>query len=596
MEKIKAKGEEIKAIKTAKPPTMKDDLAPLVADLLALKVSYKEITGNDYDPPKAKKEKGPAQTESQREGPSKTELNKLKKKEAKEKAKAAERAAKEAAGLLPSNNSGAKAASTEDDDAALAHLYGDSPLIRSEFITEKSYKEIAELPQWVRQTVWVRARLHSSRSVGKGIFIVLRKGLDTVQGIVWESAGKVPKAMVKYAQHMTLESVVDILCTVDRAQESVQSCSIKDFELKIHEIHIVSKAQDLPFQIVDAARSEEDCEKTGLPSVAQDTSLNYRWIDLRTPANNAIFKIESAVGYYFREFLHQQNFIEIHTPKLIGGASEGGANVFTLDYFGRPACLAQSPQLYKQIAAACSGFDRVMEVGPVFRAENSNTHRHLCEFVGLDFEMVIIEHYYEVLDLMGNLFCYIFDKLKEHHHHELTTISQQYPFEPLRYTRPTLRITFEEGITMLREAGWKDAAYDEDIGTTEERALGKLVADKYGTDFYIMDKYPLSARPFYTMPDPENPNLSNSYDLFIRGEEIVSGAQRIHDADLLTERAKAMDIPVETIQSYVDAFKNGALPHGGGGIGLERVVMLFLGLKNIRKASMFPRDPNRLSP
>ena len=148
---------------------------------------------------------------------------------------------------------------------------------------------------------------------------------------------------------------------------------------------------------------------------------------------------------------------------------------------------------------------------------------------------------------------------------------------------------------MLREAGI-EASYEEDIGTTQEKALGKLVAERYGTDFYMMDKYPLSARPFYTMPDPADPKLSNSYDLFIRGEEIVSGAQRIHDVDLLLERAKAWGVPVASIQNYVDAFKHGALPHAGGGIGLERVVMLYLGLKNVRKASMFPRDPSRLAP
>jgi aspartyl-tRNA synthetase len=270
--------------------------------------------------------------------------------------------------------------------------------------------------------------------------------------------------------------------------------------------------------------------------------------------------------------------------------------VFHLDYFGQKACLAQSPQLYKQIACACSGLDRVMEVGPVFRAENSNTHRHLCEFTGLDFEMCITEHYYEALDVMGNMFCYIFDGLNQRFNHELKVISQQYPFEPLRYSRPTLRITFEEGRTLLREAGIEPPAKDEDIGTTQERALGKLVADKYGTDFYIMDKYPLAVRPFYTMPDPDDPTLSNSYDLFIRGEEIVSGAQRIHDPALLTERAAAHGIPLDTIKSYIDAFRHGALPHAGGGIGMERVVMLFLGLKNIRKASMFPRDPQRLAP
>jgi aspartyl/asparaginyl-tRNA synthetase len=221
--------------------------------------------------------------------------------------------------------------------------------------------------------------------------------------------------------------------------------------------------------------------------------------------------------------------------------------------------------------------------------------RHLCEFTGLDFEMAIYEHYYEVLEVMGDLFTHIFDGISERFGHELMLIGQQYPFEPLQYHRPTLRITFQEGIAMLQEAGI-NAPYDEDISTPHEKALGKLVKEKFGTDFYMMDKYPLSVRPFYTMPDPNNPLLSNSYDVFIRGEEIVSGAQRVHEVDLLIERANAWNVPISSIQSYIDAFKHGALPHGGGGIGMERVVMLYLGLKNIRKASMFPRDPSRLAP
>lgn len=298
----------------------------------------------------------------------------------------------------------------------------------------------------------------------------------------------------------------------------------------------------------------------------------------------------------FREYFIGKNFIEIHTPKLIGGSSEGGSNIFKLKYFDQPACLAQSPQLYKQMSAACGGFDRVFEIGPVFRAEDSNTHRHLCEFTGLDFEMSIYEHYYEALDVMGEMFNFIFDGIAERYSHELATISLQYPFEPITYLRPPLRIDYTEGIALLHAAGITEASVDDDLSTPHEKLLGKIVKEKYGTDFFIMDKYPLSVRPFYTMPCPENPKFSNSYDLFIRGEEIVSGAQRIHDVDLLIERATWWGIPLPSIQSYLDAFKHGALPHAGGGIGLERVVMLYLGLPNIRKTSMFPRDPKRLAP
>ncbi|CAM9840822.1 unnamed protein product [Choristocarpus tenellus] len=202
----------------------------------------------------------------------------------------------------------------------------------------------------------------------------------------------------------------------------------------------------------------------------------------------------------------------------------------------------------------------------------------------------------QVLDVLSELFIHIFDQLNSRCKVELEAIRTQHPFKDLRYLRPTLRLTYQEGMQLLHDAGYTDADPDEDLSTEHEKALGKLVADKYETDFFLMDKYPLTVRPFYSMPCPENPKLSNSFDVFIRGEEIVSGAQRIHDVNLLIERAKAWDIPLESISSYLEAFKHGAEPHGGGGIGLERVVMLFLGLKNIRKASMFPRDPKRCTP
>lgn len=593
---IEKKGEEIRSLKSAKPPTLKEDLAPLVHELLALKLQFKNATGEDFGgaKPEEKKKKGPAQPAKTTEGPSKSELNKMKRKEQKAAKKAEAKA--EAAETTAQSASVVKVENTDDNsDEALAHLYNDLPLIKSAVMTDKVFREIGDLcDDLVGQKVWIRARLATSRAVGKGVFLLLRQTVNTVQAVAFQSS-TVPKAMVKYGCAIPLESIVDVLAEVTVPAVPVSGATVKGYELSMVEVHIVSRAQELPFQVEDAGRSAADAAATGLPVVNQDTSLNFRWVDTRTPANQAIFRIQSGVCQLFRQFFTDRNFIEIHTPKIIGGASEGGASCFTFQYFNTPACLAQSPQFYKQMAAACGGFERVFEIGPVFRAENANTHRHLCEFTGLDFEMAINEHYYEVLDVMGNLFTYIFDGIADKFQHELMLISQQYPFEPLKYHRPSLRITFQEGITLLKEAGF-EASYDEDIGTTQEKALGKLVAEKYGTDFYMMDKYPQSARPFYTMPDPNTPGISNSYDLFIRGEEIVSGAQRIHDVDLLIERANACGVPVNTIQSYIDCFKHGALPHAGGGIGLERVVMLYLGLKNIRKSSMFPRDPSRIQP
>ena len=215
--------------------------------------------------------------------------------------------------------------------------------------------------------------------------------------------------------------------------------------------------------------------------------------------------------------------MEIHTPKLVPGASEGGAAVFKLDYMGRPACLGQSPQLYKQMAI-CAGLGKVFEIGPVFRAEFSYTHRHLCEFTGLDFEMAINESYHEVLDVVNELFVHMFEFLNNKCAKELAAINEQYPFEPLKYLPQAPRLTFAEGVELLKEAGIEVDPFG-DLNTEAERALGETVAEKYKTDFYILHRYPQAVRPFYTMPCKDDPRYSNSYDIFIRGEEIISGAQ-----------------------------------------------------------------------
>lgn len=328
--------------------------------------------------------------------------------------------------------------------------------------------------------------------------------------------------------------------------------------------------------------------------VGQDVRLNNRVIDLRVPANMALMKLQSAVGMLFREFLYTKDFTEIHSPKLIGGTSEGGANVFRLKYFEQEACLAQSPQLYKQMVL-CGDMQRVFEIGPVFRAEDSNTNRHLCEFTGLDIEMVFKEHYFEILDVLADLFVHIFNGLEERFSKELQAVRDQYHFEPFKCKYPVVRLNFKEAVQMLADAGHEQKPL-EDLTTFNEYTLGRLVREKYDTDFYMLYGYPVNARPFYTMIDPHDSNYTNSYDFFMRGEEITSGAQRIHDPEFLAQRASAHNIPLNTIQDYIDAFKYGAPPHGGCGIGLERVVKLYCGIRNIRKCSLFPRDPKRLTP
>jgi len=446
------------------------------------------------------------------------------------------------------------------------------------------------------QVVTVRGRLHASRAKGKQCFFVLRQQQSSVQCLAFVSE-TVSRQMVKFISHISKESIIDVVAKVKKVAEKVESCTQQDIELYVEQVWVVSSSDpQLPLQIEDAGRkvTEETEDTAGLARVNQDTRLDHRVLDLRTPANQAIFRLEAGVCKLFRDSLAQRGFTEIHTPKIISAASEGGANVFKVSYFKGSAYLAQSPQLYKQMAIAAD-FEKVYTVGGVFRAEDSNTHRHLTEFVGLDLEMAFKFHYHEVLETIGDLFTSIFRGLRDNFQEEIRTVCNQFPHEPFKFLDPPLRLEYPEAVSMLKEAG-VEMGDEEDLSTPAEKLLGRLVRAKYDTDFFILDKFPLAVRPFYTMPCPADGKYSNSYDMFMRGEEILSGAQRIHDAKFLEERARLHGVELNTISAYIDSFRYGCPPHAGGGIGMERVTMLYLGLDNIRKTSMFPRDPKRLTP
>ncbi|XP_015110971.1 aspartate--tRNA ligase, cytoplasmic isoform X1 [Diachasma alloeum] len=512
------------------------------------------------------------------------------KKALKKQQKEAEKAAKKAA-----HKSQTAQEPVEDAEDISLGRYGQLGLIRSSEIHEdRKFVDVKDLePRIKEQTVWLRGRLHTSRAKGKQCFIVIRQQSSTVQGLAAVNE-RISKQMIKFISNISKESIIDVKAIVKTVPSKIESCTQKDVEVHIDELYVVSASKpQLPLQIEDAARPEND--ETGINiKVNQDTRLDNRILDLRTPANQAIFRVEAGVCKLFRDILTNKGFVEIHTPKIISAASEGGANVFTVSYFKGSAYLAQSPQLYKQMAIAAD-FDKVFTVGAVFRAEDSNTHRHLTEFVGLDLEMAFKYHYHEVVDTIGQMFTELFRGLQNNYADEIAAVRQQYKVEPFRFLDPPLKLEFPQAIKLLAEAG-VILGEEDDLSTPDEKLLGKLVKAKYDTDFYILDKYPLAVRPFYTMPDPSNPKASNSYDMFMRGEEIISGAQRIHDPEFLTERAKHHGIDIEKIKAYIDAFRYGCPPHAGGGIGMERVVMLYLGLDNIRKVSMFPRDPKRITP
>eukprot|EP01061_Rhynchopus_euleeides_P038475 TRINITY_DN65_c3_g1_i1.p1 TRINITY_DN65_c3_g1~~TRINITY_DN65_c3_g1_i1.p1 ORF type:complete len:576 (+),score=298.13 TRINITY_DN65_c3_g1_i1:48-1775(+) len=542
-------------------------------------------------------------------------LEKAAKKEAEKAAKAAkkaEQAAKQAA-----------AQAVQFDPAT----FGPSPIVESREQTGTQWTGVQDIvPEMEGQEITVRARIHNSRKASaKLCFLVLRKKIGTVQCVLSEGTG-LTRDHIKWVASLPLESVVDVVGKVVTPSEPVKACTQSLVELQVTKTFLVSSSNPvLPFQLADAAGLTEDIV------VSQDTRLDSRWLDMRTPANNAIWTLKGAVCKSFRAFLGNNSFTEIQTPKIIPAASESGASVFKLGYFDTNAYLAQSPQLYKQMALM-GDLERVFEVGPVFRAENANTHRHLCEFVGLDVEMEIKEHYYEVLDVAEGLFTYIFDTLKAEYAPQVQAFKKQWDtsefvhkmtdatindlklgiihgdekresgdeYKGLIYDRSvaTLRMTYPNAVRLLNTQlpEGEKMGETEDLSTPNEKLLGKLVKERYGVDFFIVDWFPQEVRPFYTMPCPHDNRFSNSYDMFMRGEEISSGAQRIHDVELLRKRGAEMEIDMATMKDYVESFTLGAWPHGGFGVGLERVVMLYLGIHNIRACSMFPRTPNRNTP
>lgn len=538
------------------------------------------------------------------EAPSKNALKKAQK----EKEKAEKKAAAKAREL-------AERQKKDEADAAdvSADFYGELPLIGSKDFkaTGTPRTDLGDVVSNEDKEITFRCWVGNARvQSAKLAFLNLRQGLHTVQAVVAASE-KLSKQMVKFCGSVSTESTLVVTGLVKRVKEPIKSATIKDFEIHIQKLFVEVKAEvPLPLQVEDAERplptdtaaEEEQKEEEGgeRPLVSLNTRLNNRTLDLRAKINQSIFMVKSGVCALFQEFLSQRGFVLVHTPKILGSASEGGANVFELKYFDRQAYLAQSPQFYKQMLIA-SRFQKVMEIGPVFRAENSNTARHLTEFTGLDLEMEFQENYHEVMGVLEDLMLFIFKELNNRYKKETDLVRGVYHVEEFKLpaSGEVPRIPFKEGIQMLRDAGEEVGDYD-DLTTPQEKHLGRLVLEKYNSDFYTLDQFPLAIRPAYTMPSPADPKLSNSYDMFMRGQEILSGAQRIHDSALLADQMRKHDPPIDPngagTKDYVECFRYGCPPHAGGGFGLERIVQFWLGLPNIRMCSLFPRDPQRVAP
>ncbi|KAJ2902107.1 hypothetical protein MKZ38_001016 [Zalerion maritima] len=482
------------------------------------------------------------------------------------------------------------------------------------------------------KVIKVRAWVQNSRMQGaKMCFLELREERNwTIQAIVAatnpeEKEDPVSKQMVKWVGAIRPESFVLVEAVVAKPLDPVKSCKVSDAELHLRKVYtIASGPEALVLQLGVAnkpvtkldeedtaeetakaveALSVSDAAASAAPAASLATHLNNPVMHKRAPIQQAIADVRMAVRKLFSEYLDDRRFVQFEAPCLIGAASEGGANVFQLPYFEKSACLAQSPQFYKQIEIA-GGRKRVYCIGPVFRAENSNTPRHMTEFTGLDLEMEIEDHYHEVRNMLEGVLLHIFRGLKDRCAEQIELVRSVYPCEEFMVPAhgKEVRLTFAEGQKLLREEGpeeFKDVLDDEDMSTPQEKALGALVRKKYGVDFYVLDKFPESARPFYTIEDPHNPKVTNAYDFFMRGQEILSGGQRIHVPELLEARLrkKGIDPASPGIKEYVDVFRSaGVPPHGGGGIGLDRVVAWYLNLPSVHLASYYPRTPKRLLP
>ncbi|KAK5657885.1 hypothetical protein OQA88_2434 [Cercophora sp. LCS_1] len=445
------------------------------------------------------------------------------------------------------------------------------------------------------------ARIHHVRNLSSKLaFVILRDKTETIQGVLAARDGVVSEGFVRWAEHLTTEGLVHVQGTLQVPPEEIKGCTVQGFEVLIDSMHLVVPVEEhLPVDVFTIDHVQRDEETQQLESLATTrVRVSNRLAFLRTPTAQSIFRINAGICSLFRSFLESQGFIEIHTPKLQPAATESGAEVFKVNYFGRTAFLAQSPQLAKQLAISAD-FGRVFEIGPVFRAEDSNTHRHLTEFTGMDLEMAINRDYHEAVEIIDNLMKTIFKGIYTKYRKEIDIVKSRFPHEDLVWLEKTPILTFTEAVKLLNDSGWTDdhghpASEYEDLSTRAEMRVGELVKEKYGTDYYIIDKFPASARPFYTHPDPDDDDFTNSFDIFVRGQEITSGGQRIHNPKLLASKMRKVGIEPRGMQEYMQGFEYGVLPHAGCGIGLERMVFLMLGLGDVRHASLFPRDPKSL--
>lgn len=431
---------------------------------------------------------------------------------------------------------------------------------------------IGNLGQHVGEAVSISGWVDVRRDHGKLVFLVIRDRSGNVQAVV--SAKN--EAAFQTASELRGEWVVRLQGEVKERPESMRKDEQNgSIELGISSIEILGKAQELPF--------DTDAE------LNLDTLLDYRPLTLRRAHERAIFKVQAEIVRAYREFLNGQGFTEFQAPKFVGDDAEGGGNIFKVEYFkDRNAYLATSPQLYKQIMVGV--FERVFAAGNVFRAEKHATTRHLNEYTSLDMEMGFIEDHTTIMDMEENFMRFLMQRLSETCAEEFVLLGATLPEVPEQFPRLKLR---EAQAIITKETG-VDCTQEPDLEPEHERWLCEWAKREKGSDFIFITHYPVSKRPFYTYEDEQDLGFTKSFDLLFRGVEITTGGQRIHDYETLLKKLEQKGLSPENFSFYLQAFKYGMPPHGGWGMGLERLTEKLLGFENLREATLFPRDMNRI--
>lgn len=433
---------------------------------------------------------------------------------------------------------------------------------------------IGELKEHIGETVTISGWVDVRRDHGKLVFLDIRDRSGLVQAVVTPKAGT--EAM-EAAEKLRSQWVIRVVGEVKERPENMRNPDLAngDIEFGVNAIELLAEAQELPFDLGG--------------EINIDTLFDYRPLTLRRERERAVFAIQTEVISAYRDFLASEGFTEFQAPKLVGDDAEGGGNVFKLEYFkDKDAYLATSPQLYKQIMVGV--FERVFTTGNVFRAEKHATTRHLNEYTSIDMEMGFIADHTDVMAMEERLLRFIMERLEERAAEHLKTLGAEIPTVSDQIPRMKLREAQE---LITKETG-NDCTNEPDLEPEHERWLCSYAREQLGSDFIFVTHYPVSKRPFYTYEDEEDPGFTKSFDLLFRGVEITTGGQREHRYDELIKKLEAKGLDPEDFGFYLQAFKYGMPPHGGWGMGLERLTQKLTGLDNVKEATLFPRDMNRI--